>query len=111
MFPVTSAFLWQKSISLCPVSSCTPRPNFPVTPGMGIPDHLTSRLRNMYAVQETTVRNGHGTTDWFQIGKGVHQGSLLSPCSFNLYVFRSAGKDWGQEEKGTTEDEMAGWHH
>ena len=98
---MTSAFPWQKSISLCPVSSCTPRPNFPVTPGTGIRDHLTSRLRNTYAVQEATVRNGHGkkknktnkkkrnghgTTDWLQIGKGVHQGSLLSPCLFNLYA-------------------------
>ena len=53
---------------------------------MGIPDHLTCLLRNLYAGQETTVRNGHGTTDWFQIGKGVHQGCMLSPCLFNLYA-------------------------
>ena len=51
---------------------------------MGIPDHLTCLLRNLYAGQEATVRTGHGTTDWFQIGKGVHQGCILSPCSFNL---------------------------
>ena len=53
---------------------------------MGIPDHLTCLLRNLYAGQEATVRTGHGTTDWFQIGKGVHQGYILSPCLFNLYA-------------------------
>ena len=53
---------------------------------MGIPDHLTSLLRNLYAGQKATVRNGHETTDWFQIGKAVHQGCILSPCLFNLYV-------------------------
>ena len=53
---------------------------------MGIPDHLTSLLRNLYAGQETTVRTGHGTTDWFQIGKGARQGYMLSPCLFNLYA-------------------------
>ena len=53
---------------------------------MGIPDHLTRLLRNLYASQEATVRTGHGTTDWFQIGEGVHQGYMLSPCLFNLYV-------------------------
>ena len=53
---------------------------------MGIPDHLTCLLRNLYARQEATVRIGHGTTDWFQIGKGVCQGCILSPCLFNLYV-------------------------
>jgi len=52
---------------------------------MGIPDHLTCLLRNLYAGPEATVRTGHGTTDWFQIGKGVHQGCILSPCLFNLY--------------------------
>ena len=52
---------------------------------MGIPDLLTCLLRNLYAGQEATVRTGHGTTDWFQIGKGVHQGCILSPCLFNLY--------------------------
>ena len=59
---------------------------------MGIPDHLTCLLRNVYAGQEATVRGGHGTTDWFQIGKGVHQGCILSPCLFNLcveYVMRN----------------------
>jgi len=53
---------------------------------MGIPDHLTCLLRNQYAGQEATVRTGHGTTDWFQVGKGVRQGYILSPCLFNLYA-------------------------
>ena len=60
----------------------------------GIPDHLTCLLRNLYAGQEATVRTGHGTTDWFQIGKGVHQGCTLSPCLFNFYaeyIMRNAG--------------------
>ena len=53
---------------------------------MGIPDHLTCLLRNLYAGQEAAVRTGHGTMEWFQIGKGVHQGYILSSCSFNLYA-------------------------
>ena len=53
---------------------------------MGIPDHLTCFLRNLYAGQEATIRTGHGTTDWFQIGKGVCQGCILSPCLFNFYA-------------------------
>ena len=53
---------------------------------MGIPDHLTCFLRNLYAGQEATLRTGHGTTDWFQIGKGVRKGYILSPCLFNLYA-------------------------
>ena len=53
---------------------------------MGIPDHLTCLLRNLYAGQEAIVRTGHGTTYWFQIGKGVHQGYILSPCLFNVYA-------------------------
>ena len=66
---------------------------------MGIPDHLTCLLRNLYAGQEATVRTGHGTTDWFQIGKGVHQGCILSPSLFNLYaeyIMRNAGLDEAQ---------------
>jgi len=66
---------------------------------MGIPDHLTCLLRNLYAGQETTVRTGHGTTDWFQIGKGVRQGCIMSPCLFNLYseyIMRNAGLDKAQ---------------
>ena len=61
---------------------------------MGIADHLTCLLRNLYAGQEATVRTAHGTTDWFQIGKGVRQGCILSPCLFNLYaeyIMRNAG--------------------
>ena len=61
---------------------------------MGIPDHLTCLLRNLYAGQEATVRTGHGTTNWFQIGKGVCQGCILSPCLFNFYaeyIMRNAG--------------------
>ena len=60
---------------------------------MGIPDHLTCLLRNLYAGQEATVRTGHGTTDWFQIGKGVHQGCILSPCLFNSYAEYIMGND------------------
>jgi len=63
---------------------------------MGIPDHLTCLLRNLYAGEEVTVRTGLGTTDWFQIGKGVHQGCILSPCLFDLYleyIMRNAGLD------------------
>ena len=61
---------------------------------MDIPDHLTCLLRNLYAAQEATVRTGHGTKDWFQIGKGVCQGCIFSPCLFNLYaeyIMRNAG--------------------
>ena len=66
---------------------------------MEIADHLTCLLRNLYAGQEATVRTGHGTTDWFQIGKGVHQCCILSPCLFNLYaeyIMRNAGLDEAQ---------------
>ena len=66
---------------------------------MGTPNHLSCLLRNLYAGQEATVRTGHGTTDWFQIGKGVRQGCILSPCLFNLYVeyiMRNAGLDEAQ---------------
>ena len=66
---------------------------------MGIPDHLTCLLRNLYAGQEATVRTEHGTTDWFQIGKGVHQGCILSPCLFTFYaecIMRNVGLDEAQ---------------
>ena len=66
---------------------------------MGLPDHLTCLLRNLYAGQEATVRTGHGT-DWFQIGKGIHQGCILSPCLFNLYaeyIMRNAGLEETQD--------------
>ena len=66
---------------------------------MGIPDHIICLLRNLHAGQEATVRSGHGTMDWFQIGKGVHQGYILSPCLFNLHaenIMRNAGLDESQ---------------
>ena len=66
---------------------------------MGISDHLTCLLRNLYAGQEATVKTGHGTTDWFQIGKAVRQGCILSPCLFNLYaeyIMRNAGLEEAQ---------------
>ena len=68
---------------------------------MGIPGHLTCLLRNLYAGQEATVRTGHETTDWFQIGKGVRQGCILSPCLFNLYaeyIMRNGGLEEAQVE-------------
>ena len=68
---------------------------------MAIPDHLTCLLRNLYAGRETTIRTGHGTTHWFQNGKGVHQGCILSPCLFNLhaeYIMRNAGLEEAQLE-------------
>ena len=73
--------------------------NWKILREMGIPDRLTCLLRNLYAGQEATVRTGHGTTDWFQIGKGVHQGCILSPCLFNFYaayIMRNAGLDEAQ---------------
>ena len=73
--------------------------NWKILKEMGIPDHLTCLLRNLYAGQEATVRTGHGTTDWFQIGKGVCQGSILPPCLFNLfaeYIMRNARLDGSQ---------------
>ena len=73
--------------------------NWKILKEMGIPDHLTCLLRNLYAGQEETVGTGHGTTDWFQTGKGVHQGCILSPCLFNLYaeyIMRNSGLDEAQ---------------
>ena len=73
--------------------------NWKILKQMGIPGHLTCLLRNLYAGQEATVRTGHGTTDWFQKGKGVCQGYILSPCLFNLhaeYIMRNAGLDEAQ---------------
>ena len=73
--------------------------NWEILKEMGISDHLTYLLRNLYAGQEAIVRTGHGTTDWFQIGKGVHQGCILSPCLFNLYaeyIMRNAGLEEAQ---------------
>ena len=73
--------------------------NWKILKEMGIPDHLTCLLRNLHAGQEATVRTGHGTTDWFQIGKGVRQGCILSPCLFTLYaeyIMRNAGLEEAQ---------------
>ena len=84
----------------------TPKPltvwitrNWKILKEMGIPDHLTCLLRNLYAGQEATVRTGHGTTDWFQIGKEGHEGCILSPCLFNFYakyIMRNAGLEEAQ---------------
>ena len=93
----TSAGSWKKQESYRKTSNSAlltlPKPltvwitrNWEILKEMGIPDHLICLLRNLYAGQETTVRTGHVTTDWFQIGKGVHQGCILSPCLFNLYA-------------------------
>ena len=75
--------------------------NWKILKEMGIPDHLTCLLRKLYAGQEATLRTGHGTTDWFQIGKGVFQGCILSPCLFNFcaeYIMRNAGLGEAQAE-------------
>ena len=87
-------------------SLTTPKPltvwittNWKILKDMGIPDHLTCLLRNLYAGQEATVRTRHGTIDWFQIGKGVRQGCILSPCLFNLYaeyIMRNPGLEEAQ---------------
>ena len=89
-----------------PVSLTMPKPltvwitiNWKILKEMGIPDHLTCLLRNLYAVQKATVRTGHGTSDWFQIGKGVGQACIFSPCLFNLYaeyIMRNARLDEAQ---------------
>ena len=71
---------------------------------MGIPDHLTCLLRNLYASQEATVRTGHGTTDWFQIGKGVRQGCILSPCLFNFYGRVHHEKCWARRSTSWSQD-------
>ena len=73
--------------------------NWKILKKMGIPEHLTCLLRNLYTGQEATVRTGQGTTDWFQVGKGVHQDCILSPCLFNLYaeyIMRNAGLEEAQ---------------
>ena len=101
----TSAGSWKKQESSRKTSISAlltmPKPltvwitrNWKILKEMGIPDHLTCLLRNLYAGQEATLRTGHGTTDWFQIGKGVCQGCVLSPCLFNFYaeyIMRNAG--------------------
>ena len=106
----TSAGSWKKQESSRKTSISAllnmPKPltvwitiNWKILKEMGIPDHLICLLRNLYAGQEATVRTGHGTTDWFQIGKGVCQGCILSPWLFNLhaeYIMRNAGLDEAQ---------------
>ena len=106
----TSAGSWKKQESSRKTSISAlltmPKPltvwitiNWKILREMGIPDHLTCFLRNLYAGQEETVRTGHGTTDWFQIGKGVRQGCILSPWLFNLYaesIMRNAGLEEAQ---------------
>ena len=71
---------------------------------MGIPDHLTCLLRNLYAGQEATVRTGHGTTDWFQVGKGVRQGCILSPCLFNFYAGYIMRNGWARRSTSWNQD-------
>ena len=106
----TSAGSWKKQESSRKTSISAlltmPKPltvwitiNWKILQEVGIPDHLTCPLRNLYAGQEATVRTGHGTTDWFQIGKGVRQSCILSPCLFNLYaeyIMRNAGLEEAQ---------------
>ena len=106
----TSAGSWEKQESSrkTSISALLTMPNpltvdhnklWKILKEMGLPDLLTCLLRNLYAGQEPTVRTGHGTTDWFQIGKGVHQGCILSPCLFNLYgeyIMRNAGLEEAQ---------------
>ena len=96
---------FQKNISFCFIDyakafDCVDHnKRWKIMKEMGIPDHLTCLLRNLYAGQGATVRTGHGTTDCFQIVKGVHQGCILSPCLFNLhaeYIMRNAGLDEAQ---------------
>ena len=102
---VKKAREFQKSIYLCFIDYAKAfdyvdhHKLWEILKGMGIPDHLTCLLRNLYSGQEATVRTGHGTTDWFQIGKGVCQGCILSPCLFDLYaeyIMRNAGLEEAQ---------------
>ena len=103
----TSAGSWKKQESSRKTSISalltTPKPltvwitiNWKILKEMGIPDHLTSLLRNLYAGQEATARTEHGTTDWFQIRKGVHQGYILSPCLYAEYIMRNAALEEAQ---------------
>ena len=96
---------FQKNIYFCftdydkAIDCVDPNKLWKILKDMGIPDHLTCLLRNLYAGQEAAVRTGHGTTDWFQIGKGVFQGCILSPCLFNFYaeyIMRNAGLEEAQ---------------
>src|SRR5574337_476690 len=101
---IEKARAFQKNIYFCFIDDakafdCVDHKLWKILKEMGIPDHLTCLLRNLYAGQAATVRTGHGTTDWFQIGKGVCQGCILSPCLFNLYaeyIMRNAGLEEAQ---------------
>ena len=89
----------KKNIYFCFIDCVDHNKLWKILNEMGIPDHLTCLLRNLYAGQEAAVRIGHGTTDWFQIGKGVRQGCILSPCLFNLYaeyIMRNTGLEEAQ---------------
>ena len=115
---ITSAGSWKKQESSRKTSISAlltmPKPlivwitrNWKIVQEMGIPDHLTCLLRNLYAGQEATVRTGHGTTDWLQIRKGVHQGCILSPCLFNLYaeyIMRNTGLEKNKLESRLLEE-------
>ena len=97
VFRGTTEISWSDWLTHCPKSdflSSALLTFWKILQEMGIPDHLTCLLRNLHAGQEATVRTGHGTTDWFQIGKGVCQGCIVSPCLFNFcaeYIMRNAG--------------------
>ena len=98
VFTYCSFFIskFTKEVNLNLLSTFWITTNCKILQEMGIPDHLTCLLRNLYSGQEVTVRTGHGTTDWFQIGKGVRQGCMLSPCLFNFYaeyIMWNAGLD------------------
>ena len=101
---IKKAGMFKKNIYFCFIDyakafNCVDLIKLETLKEMGIPDHLTCLLRNLYTHQEETVRNGHGTTDWFQIGKGVGQGCILSLCLFNfyaVYIMRNAGLDEAQ---------------
>ena len=102
---INKAKEFQKNICFCFIDyteafSCVDHNKlWKILKGMGIPGHLTCLLRNIYTGQEATVRSGHGTTDWFQIGRGVRQGCILSPCLFNLnaeYIMRNTGLEEAQ---------------
>ena len=91
---ISALLTWPKPLTVWITINCGK-----ILQEMGIPDHLTCLLRNLYAGQEATVQTVHGTTDWFQIGKGVRQGCILSPCLFNLYaeyIMRNAGLEEAQ---------------